>query len=52
MDQRSANNEWNVFKVRGIYFIHININSFLPKTEKLRRIPCLSKGAVIGISES
>ena len=41
-----------VFKARGLYFIHININSLLPKIEELRRIACLSSAAVTGISES
>ena len=52
MIQTSGNNEWNVFKVQGLHFIHININSLLPKIEELRRIACLSNAVVIGISES
>ena len=51
-NQTSDNNEWDVFKARGLHFIHININSLLPKIEELRRIACQSKAAVIGISES
>ena len=52
INQTSDNNEWDVFKARGLHFIHININSRLPKIEELRRIACQSKAAVIGISES
>ena len=52
MNQPSENNEWDVFKARRLNFIHININSLLPKIEELRRIACLSNTAVIGISES
>ena len=52
INQTSDNNEWDVFKARGLHFIHININSLLPKIEELRRIACQSKAAVIGISES
>ena len=28
-------NEWNIFKSRGLHFIHLNINSLLPKIEEL-----------------
>ena len=52
INQTSDNNEWDVFKARGLHFIHININSLLPKIEELRRIACQSNAAVIGISES
>ena len=52
INQTSDNNEWDVFKARGLHFIHININSLLPKIEELCRIACQSKAAVIGISES
>ena len=34
------------------HFIHINVNSLLPKTDKLRNITKLSNAAFIGISES
>ena len=52
INQTSGNNEWDVFKARGLHFIHIGINSLLSKIEELRRIACLSNAAVIGISES
>ena len=52
INQSSGNNEWDVFNAWGLHFIHININSLLPKIEELRRIACLSNAAVIGISES
>ena len=52
MNRTSVNNEGDVFKARGLHFIHININRLLPKIEELRRIACLSNAAVIGISES
>ena len=42
INQTSDNNEWDVFKARGLHFIHININSLLPKIEELCRIACLS----------
>ena len=31
-------NEWNIFKSRGLHFIHLSINVLLPKIEELRII--------------
>ena len=45
-------NEWNVFKNRGLHFIHLNINILLPKIEVLRFIAKSANAAVIGICES
>ena len=45
-------NEWNIFKHRGLHFLHLNINSLLPKIDELRHIARLINAAVIGISES
>ena len=52
INQASDNNKWDVFKARGLHFIHININRLLPKIEELRRDASQSNAAVIGISES
>ena len=41
MNQPSCNNEWKVFKARRHHFIHININSLLPKIEEFCRIACM-----------
>ena len=30
--------EWNIFKTNGLHLVHININSLLPKIDKLRHI--------------
>ena len=49
---RQCSNEWNVFKNRGLHFIHLNINSLLPKIEELRFIAKSTNAAVIGICES
>ena len=46
------NGQWAVFKKRSLHFVHININSFLPKIDELQCIAKLSEAAVIGISES
>ena len=45
-------NEWKVFKNRGLNFIHLNINSLLPKIDELRYIAKSTNAAVIGICES
>ena len=45
-------NEWNIFKHRGLNLLHLNINSLLPKIDELRRTARLTNAAVIGISES
>ena len=44
--------EWNIFKHRGLHFLHLNINSLLPKMDELSHIARLTNAAVIGISES
>ena len=44
--------EWNIFKHRRLHFLHLNINSLLPKIDELRHIARLTNAAVIGISES
>ena len=45
-------NEWNIFKHRGLHFLHLNINSLLPKIDELRHIARLTNATVIRISES
>ena len=45
-------NKWNIFKSRGLHFIHLNINSFLPKIEELPITAKSTNAAIIGISES
>ena len=47
-----CSNEWNVFKNRGLHFIHLNINSLLSKIEELCFIAQFTNAAVIGICES
>ena len=44
--------EWNIFKLRKLHFLHLNINSLLPKIDELRHIARLTNAAVIGFSES
>ena len=47
-----CSNEWNVFKIRDLHFLHLNINSLLSKIEELRDIAKITNAAVIGICES
>ena len=43
---------WNPLKKRGLHFLHLNINSLLPKIDELRLIAKNSNAAIIGIAES
>ena len=43
---------WHPFKKRGLHFLHLNVNSLLPKIYEIRYIATLSNAAIIGISES
>ena len=44
--------DYEIFKKRGLHFVHINANSILSKLEEVKIIAYKSKAAVIGISES
>ena len=44
--------EWNIFKTRGLHFIHLNIHSLLPKIEEFWIIAKSTNTAIIGISAS
>ena len=41
-----------IFKKGGLHFIHININSLIPKIDEIRSIAQNTNAAVIGITES
>ena len=45
-------NKWNIFKSKCLHFIHLNINSLLPKIEELRIIAKSTNATIISISES
>ena len=47
-----CSNEWNVFKNRGLYFVHLKINSLLSKIEELSYNAKSINGAIIGICKS
>ena len=44
--------EWRVFNLRGLHFIHLNVDSLLPKINELRNNAKLSNATVICIGES
>ena len=43
---------WKTLTNRGQHFIHLNINSLLPKIDELREIVKISNPTVIGITET
>ena len=45
-------NIWEPLNKKGLHFLHININSLLPKTDELKCIANKTKVAIIGITES
>ena len=44
--------KWALFKKEGLHFVHININSCLPKIDELQYLTKLSNASVVGISET
>ena len=46
------NSKWNIFKTKGLYIVHWNINSLLPKINEIRFIAKQSNASIIGISKS
>ena len=50
-NQSLHSNEWGVFRSKGIYLIHLHVNSLIPKIEEIRYIAEHTKAAVIGITE-
>ena len=44
--------EGDIFKTKCLHLMHMNINSLLPKIDKLRQMARFSNAAVIGISKS
>ena len=44
--------EWDIFKIKGLHLLHLNVNSFLPKIDELRYIAKRSNATVMGITES
>ena len=42
-----SNDAWNIFQKRGMHFIHLNINSILPKIDEIRYIAKLTNATVL-----
>ena len=51
-DQVDTLGIWHPFKKRGLHFLHLNVNSLLPKIDELRHICKLTNAAIIGITET
>ena len=47
-----SNDIWDPFKKRGLHFLHLNVNSLLPKIDEVRYIAEKSNAAVIGTTET
>ena len=45
-------NNWEAFQCKGLHFLHINVNSLLPKIDKVKLIANKSNAAILGISET
>ena len=45
-------NIWEPLNKKDLHFLHININSLLPKTDELKCIANKTKTTIIGITES
>ena len=43
---------WKPFENKGLHFLHLNINSILPKLDELKTIAGNTKAVIIGITES
>ena len=43
---------WEPFRKKGMHFLHLNVNSLLPKIHEIRKIAQDSKATIIGITET
>ena len=46
------NNDFDVFKNKGLHFLHLNVNSLLPKIDEIRLLAIQTNAAILGISET
>ena len=44
--------DWDVFKKGGMRFIHLNVNSLLPKIDEVHYIASITNASIIGINET
>ena len=47
-----SNDACNIFQIRGMHYIHLNINSILPKNDEIHYIAKLTNAIVVGLSEA
>ena len=52
VNNSNIGDRWNQFKSKGMHFIHLNINSLLPKIEEICHLKKLTNAPTIGISET
>ena len=45
-------NHWKAFQCKGLHFLHINVNSLLPKIYEVNLIANKSNATILGISET
>ena len=45
-------NHWKAFQCKGLHFLHINVNSLLPKIDEVKLIANKSNATILGISET
>ena len=45
-------NHWKAFQCKGLHFLHINVNSLLPKIDEVNLIANKSNVTILGISET
>ena len=46
------NDKWEIFQKKGLHFLHLNVNSLLPKIEEIRFIAQKTRASIIGITET
>ena len=51
-DENLGTEKWTIFKKKGLHFIHININSLLPKIDEIRHMTKITNAAIVGIGET
>ena len=51
-DENLDTEKWTNFKKKGLHFIHININSLLPKIDEIRHMTKITNAATVGIGET
>ena len=44
-----SNDAWNIFQKRDMHFIHLNVNSLIPKIDEIRYTAKLTNSSVIGL---